>query len=93
VKIVPAKFSFAMRGSGVRGVGIDVANPARFDRILTGSRGPRLLERILTPSERLSLAKRAPQSRAQFVASRWACKEALVKACGASRKMFFNEVE
>ena len=57
----------------IRGIGIDIAETGRFAKM-----EERLLSRIFTPSE----LSRAPLRRAEYFASRFAAKEALVKALG-----------
>ena len=67
----------------VIGVGIDVADIARFEEALV--RTPSLLERLFTPAE----AARPPAS----LAARFAAKEALAKALGAPVGMAWHDAE
>ncbi|WP_110182879.1 holo-ACP synthase [Nocardioides solisilvae] len=67
----------------VIGVGIDVADVARFETSL--SRTPGLRERLFTPAE----ASRPPAS----LAARFAAKEALAKALGAPVGMAWHDAE
>ena len=67
----------------VIGVGIDVADSARFEEALV--RTPSLLERLFTPAE----AGRPPAS----LAARFAAKEALAKALGAPVGMAWHDAE
>ena len=67
----------------VIGVGIDVADIARFEEALV--RTPSLLERLFTPAE----AGRPPAS----LAARFAAKEALAKALGAPVGMAWHDAE
>jgi len=67
----------------VIGVGIDVADIARFEEALV--RTPSLLERLFTPAE----AGRPPAS----LAARFAAKEALAKALGAPTGMAWHDAE
>ena len=67
----------------VIGVGIDVADIARFEEALV--RTPSLLGRLFTPAE----AGRPPAS----LAARFAAKEALAKALGAPVGMAWHDAE
>jgi holo-[acyl-carrier protein] synthase len=67
----------------VIGVGIDVADIARFEEALV--RTPSLLARLFTPAE----AGRPPAS----LAARFAAKEALAKALGAPVGMAWHDAE
>jgi holo-[acyl-carrier protein] synthase len=58
------------------GVGIDLLEIDRMERAL--ARRPRLAERLFTPGERAEAARRGRQ--AQYFASRFCAKEAVVKA-------------
>ena len=67
----------------VIGVGIDVADIARFEEALV--RTPSLLERLFTPAEQARpLAS---------LAARFAAKEALAKALGAPDGMAWHDAE
>ncbi len=61
----------------ILGLGIDVASIERMSRVLQ-RHGDRLWNRVLTPREQETLAKR--RDRAVALAGRWAAKEAAVKA-------------
>lgn len=61
------------------GVGIDTVSIARFER-LVAQRGDRFLERVFSPEE-ISEGKRHERN-APFFASRFAAREAFVKALG-----------
>jgi len=63
------------------GVGTDLVEIGRVKRFLEDPSGQRFLERVLTPSERGIAAKRKGRL-AEFVAGRFAAKEAVVKALG-----------
>ena len=67
----------------VIGVGIDVADIARFEEALV--RTPSMLGRLFTPAE----AGRPPAS----LAARFAAKEALAKALGAPVGMNWHDAE
>lgn len=67
----------------VKGVGIDVADVARFAASL--ERTPGLRDRLFTPRE----AQRPPAS----LAARFAAKEALAKALGAPAGLAWHDAE
>jgi holo-[acyl-carrier protein] synthase len=66
----------------IAGVGIDVVDIARFERVL--ERTPGLLVRLFTPAER-GLPPRS-------LAARFAAKEALAKALGAPAGLAWQDV-
>lgn len=68
---------------GIRGLGIDVVEIARFEEAL--ERSPGFLERVFTPAER-TLGHAS-------LAARWAAKEALAKALGAPAGMNWQDCE
>ena len=72
------------------GLGIDVASVERIARSLERF-GDRFWERVLTPAERSALADRP--DRAVALAGRFAAKEALAKALGAPRDVWWQSVE
>ncbi len=72
------------------GLGIDVAEIARFERALTRL-GERFWSRILTPEEQQELSRRQGD-RAAALAGRFAAKEALSKALGAPRDVWWQDV-
>jgi holo-[acyl-carrier protein] synthase len=67
----------------VIGVGVDVVDIARLQRVL--ARTPRLAERLFTPAERAL--------RAGSLAARFAAKEAAAKALGARFGGAWHDVE
>ena len=67
---------------GVLGVGIDICRVARMQGILSGRTAGRFLQKALHVDEQT-----APVT-PQFLASRWAVKEALVKASGRTDLVF-----
>ncbi|WP_129308626.1 holo-ACP synthase [Streptomyces sp. L2] len=71
------------------GVGIDVADTARFEESL--GRTPGLLTRVFTPAERLTPhgEPRGPAS----LAARFAAKEAVSKALGAPPGLLWTDAE
>ena len=76
------------------GLGVDVVDVKRMDRALAGPRGARFRERVFTPAERAE-CERHPVLCAQRYASRFAAKEAVLKALGRRTRWGFawREVE
>lgn len=72
------------------GLGIDVASIERV-RAAIERHGERLVVRLLTEVERAQIAERS--DRAQAVASKFAAKEALIKALGAPDAMSWHEIQ
>ncbi|WP_242393082.1 holo-ACP synthase [Anaeromyxobacter oryzisoli] len=77
----------------ILGFGLDVAEIARFARILAGpaERAERLLARVFTPAERAYCD--AHHDRAARYAARFAAKEAAVKALGAPEGTRWTDLE
>lgn len=79
------------------GIGTDIAEMARFERLVAGERGDAFLRRILTDAERqIALAKRSHRGRyVEYIAGRWAAKEAIVKAlgCGIGKAVGLHDIE
>lgn len=63
----------------VESVGIDIVEVARIERLIAKD-GDRFYKRVLGPEELAICESRV--DKAQFVAGRFACKEAVVKALG-----------
>jgi holo-[acyl-carrier protein] synthase len=78
----------------IRGVGMDLLEIGRMKKILTGKAAERFLERILTSAER-ELAYPRKGRLSEFIAGRFAAKEAVVKAlgCGIGQIMGFQDIE
>ncbi|MFD1956434.1 holo-ACP synthase [Paenibacillus thailandensis] len=77
------------------GIGHDIADMDRIEKILSGHTSKRFMERILTKNE-LELAMRYEGKRlVQFVSGRFAAKEAVVKAigCGIGDKVGFGDID
>lgn len=77
------------------GIGHDLTSIERIDNILNSKAGIKFLQRILTPLE-LEYANGLAQLRqAEFVAGRFAAKEAVSKAfgCGISVLLGFQDIE
>jgi holo-[acyl-carrier protein] synthase len=73
------------------GLGIDVASVERITRLLQRF-GDKAWERVLTPAERADLASRRAD-RAVALAGRFAAKEAVSKALGAPKDVWWQDVE
>ena len=75
------------------GIGTDLVEIARIRGILEQSHGARFVERVLTPEERELSVKRAGRL-AEFVAGRFAAKEAVAKAlgCGIGRQLGLQDI-
>jgi holo-[acyl-carrier protein] synthase len=75
------------------GLGMDVVDIARIDRILRGppARAERFLARVFTPAERAYCDARV--DRAGRYAARFAAKEAAVKALGAPAGIRWTDLE
>jgi len=69
----------------ILGIGTDLANIERIERTLARF-GDRFLERVFTPAERRTAARR-PRAVAATLAKRWAAKEACSKALGTGLRM------
>jgi holo-[acyl-carrier protein] synthase len=78
----------------IYGIGHDLVEIARISQMRERSTWPRFLERILTEEER-QLAEQRSGRVVEFVAGRFAAKEAVVKAlgCGIGDKVGFMDIE
>jgi holo-[acyl-carrier protein] synthase len=78
----------------IYGVGMDMLEISRLKKILDGKAAVRFLERILTPAER-ELAHTRKSRLSEFIAGRFAAKEAVVKAlgCGIGQIVGFQDIE
>ncbi|RJG26842.1 holo-ACP synthase [Paenibacillus thiaminolyticus] len=78
----------------IYGIGHDILELERVARLLKGSSGERFLQRILTAGERKALAQREAR-RTEWVAGRFAAKEAVVKAFGTGigPEIGFQDIE
>lgn len=81
----------------ITGIGTDIIGLPRMQRLLTGARGDAFVRRVLTEAEREYMAgKMFSQARyIEFVAGRWAAKEAVSKAvgCGIGGAVGFHDIE
>lgn len=78
------------------GIGHDMTEIARIRKLLTGEKSEKFLRRIFTNHEHNELeAIVGERRRVEYVAGRYAVKEAVSKAfgCGISGKMGFHDIE
>ncbi len=79
------------------GVGTDIVGTARIGRMLEGTRGEAFLRRVLSETERAYVSGKqfSPARKVEFVAGRWAAKEAVSKAlgCGIGASLGFHDIE
>ncbi|MFD1177453.1 holo-ACP synthase [Paenibacillus puldeungensis] len=77
----------------IYGIGHDIVEIERISRLLGGDTGDKLMRRILTPAE-WELPGRTARP-AEFLAGRFAAKEAVSKAfgCGIGRILGFSDME
>lgn len=70
------------------GTGIDIIELQRIEEIIR--RKPRFIEKVLTETERLQYFQLKRTRQVEFVAGRFAAKEAFVKACGTGISAAFG---
>ncbi|MCE5168663.1 holo-ACP synthase [Paenibacillus profundus] len=78
----------------IYGIGHDILELDRVTRLLNGKSKDRFLQRVLTPAE-LAVLKQRETRMAEWVAGRFAVKEAVVKAFGTGigRTIGFLDIE
>ncbi|MGG1876376.1 holo-ACP synthase [Paenibacillus sp. 7541] len=78
----------------IYGIGHDVLEIGRMEILLTGPHGQKFIERVLTEAERV-IAERKGAKRTEFVAGRFAAKEAISKSfgCGIGKLIGFLDME
>jgi len=78
----------------IAGIGMDLLEISRVEELLGQPGGGRFAERVLTERER-GLAGNRGKRKAEFVAGRFAAKEAVGKAfgCGIGRGLGFQDIE
>ncbi|WP_106770015.1 holo-ACP synthase [Paenibacillus faecalis] len=78
----------------IYGIGHDVLEMRRVALLLGGPYGQKFIERVLTKTEQ-ALAENKGGSRTEFVAGRFAAKEAVSKAfgCGIGSVIGFRDIE
>lgn len=76
------------------GIGHDLTDVTRISDMLKGRLGERLMERILTPDERILAGTYKGVRLSQYVAGRFAAKEAVAKAfgCGIGGRIGFEDI-
>lgn len=81
--------------SMIIGIGNDLSDITRVAKVLSGSAGRRFMQRVLTEGERELAEHYSGERLHQFVAGRFAAKEAVVKAfgCGIGQVMGFADIE
>ena len=78
--------------SMIKGIGVDATELERVAKII--ERRPHFVERILTPAEQTLFASHSPHRQVEFLAGRYACKEAFSKAWGTGiGKVSFQDLE
>lgn len=77
----------------IKGIGIDIVELARIERIV--NRQPNFVKRILTEKERAKFATLKGKRQIEYLAGRFAAKEAFVKAVGTgiSKEWSFIDIE
>lgn len=77
------------------GIGLDVVELARMEKILIGPGSQKFIERILTERESEALVKLQPRRKLEYISGRFAVKEAVVKAigCGIGATVGFKDIE
>ncbi|MCD9024522.1 holo-ACP synthase [Cohnella silvisoli] len=77
------------------GIGLDVVELARIDKLLSGPSGQKFVTRVLTAHEYKNWASLQPRRALEFVSGRVAAKEAVVKAigCGIGALVGFKDIE
>jgi holo-[acyl-carrier protein] synthase len=77
----------------IKGIGIDIIELSRIKEILTRQR--KLIDRILTKSERQTFEKLSERRQVEFLAGRFAAKEAYSKALGTGigKEISFLDIE
>ena len=79
-------------GVMIKGIGIDATELERVAKII--ERRPHFVERILTPAEQTLFASHSSHRQVEFLAGRYACKEAFSKAWDTGiGKVSFQDLE
>ena len=78
--------------SMIKGIGIDAVDLVRIKEII--EKKPRFAARVLTPDELAIFQQLPPKRQVEFLAGRYACKEAFAKAWGTGiGKVSFQDLE
>jgi holo-[acyl-carrier protein] synthase len=77
------------------GIGLDVVELARIDKLLSGPSRNKFVARVLTAQENASWASLQPRRALEYISGRFAAKEAVVKAlgCGIGALVGFKDIE
>ena len=76
----------------IKGIGIDAVELPRMEAIIKDK--PRFVKRVLTPAELALFEGLSPKRQVEFLAGRFACKEAFSKAWGTGiGAVTFQELE
>ena len=77
----------------IKGIGIDIIELSRIQNILM--RQKKFVDRVLTPKERRKLEELSAVRKVEFLAGRFAAKEAFSKAngTGIGEKLSFQDIE
>lgn len=78
----------------IKGIGTDLVDIDRIQHIVLSGSSERFLARVLTPAERMIADQRRGRLY-EFVAGRFAAKEAVSKAlgCGIGQQLGFQDIE
>ena len=66
----------------IKGLGTDIVEIQRIKKICSTSFGDNFIRRILTDEEIKEMQQKSPEKQNEFLAGRWAAKEAVAKALG-----------
>ncbi|WP_251555306.1 holo-ACP synthase [Neobacillus muris] len=77
----------------IKGIGTDIIEISRIKRLL--QKQPKFADRVLTPNEKQKFAGLTPNRQAEFLAGRFAAKEAYSKAAGTGigKELSFLDIE
>lgn len=80
-------------GSSIIGIGTDIVEIARLEQSIART-GDAFLQKVYTPAELTGAPEKSPR-RMEYLAGRWAAKEALAKALrtGITSECRLNEIE
>ncbi|WP_256761704.1 holo-ACP synthase [Cohnella sp. WQ 127256] len=77
------------------GIGLDVVELARMERLLAGPANHKFVDRVLTIREQEGWVDLQPRRALEYISGRFAAKEAVVKAlgCGIGAIVGFKDIE
>lgn len=77
----------------IKGIGVDMVKHVRIEKILRATYRERFTTKVLSSKEKSALEQiESIEKQTEFLASRWAAKEALVKALDF-KELVFSQVE